>query len=77
MFNRGNNGGMGSSGENTGDFAETFSVESQPRTRSDTSECCSQKKFENNNIITSAGIEQQGLHTGYISSKHQQVNFFF
>lgn len=78
MFNRSQNGGIGSSGENTGDFAESSSVESKPRTRSDTSEYRSQKKIVNNNIITSAGGVQQGLQTGYFSSQqHQQVNLFF
>lgn len=70
MFNRGNNGGIGSSGENTGSFAGTSSVETGPRTRSDTSEYRNQNSSVNKNINTSAGGLQQGLQA------NQQVDLY-
>lgn len=78
MFNRGNNGGVGNSVESTGNFAGTSSVETEPRTRSDTSEYRSQKNSVNNNINTSAGGLQQGLQPGYLSNQqYQQVDFSY
>lgn len=79
MFNRGN-GGVGNSMEkNTGNFVNTSSVETGPRTRSDTSVYCSQTNSANNNINTSAGGLQQGLQSAYHSNQHQhqQVDFLY